>query len=117
KYRFYNPIMQNDTHIAELKRQLYQFENIPFYSIIVFYGDCNLKNISFVPKGTYVVTSSRVSEVMKHIVRENKQYNYSNLNEVIRILSEAVMNGGDLKNQIQHSKNINDMLGSNRIFD
>ncbi|MGV8090761.1 MAG: nuclease-related domain-containing protein [Mangrovibacterium sp.] len=33
KYRFYNPIMQNNNHIKDLKKQLKQFEKIPFYSI------------------------------------------------------------------------------------
>ena len=36
RYRFYNPIMQNSKHISDLKKQLRQFETIPFYSIIVF---------------------------------------------------------------------------------
>ena len=44
KYFFYNPIMQNNTHIAELRKKLSQSENIPFHSIIVFSGDCELKN-------------------------------------------------------------------------
>jgi len=48
---------------------------------------------------------------------ENPQYNYINENEVIRILSKAVLNGGILKNQIRHSENIQDMLGRNRVYD
>lgn len=31
KYRFYNPIMQNNKHIEDLRKQLKQFENIPFF--------------------------------------------------------------------------------------
>ncbi len=117
KYLFYNPIMQNNTHIVELRRQLYQFENIPFYSIVVFYGDCELKNINFVPDGTCIVKSKRVLEVVGNILRDNKPFLYTNVNEVIRILREAVTNGGMIENQIQHSKNIKDMLGTDRIFD
>ena len=36
KYKFYNPIKQNNTHITELKKTLKQFQKIPFFSIIVF---------------------------------------------------------------------------------
>ena len=42
KYRFYNPILQNSKHIQDLKNQLPQFEDIPFYSVIVFFGNCTL---------------------------------------------------------------------------
>jgi hypothetical protein len=117
KYLFYNPIMQNNTHIAELRRQLYQFENIPFYSIVVFYGDCELNNINFVPNGTFIVKSRRVLEVVRNILKDNKPIIYTNENEVVQILREAVINGGNIKNQIQHSENIKDMLGTHRVFD
>lgn len=36
KYRFYNPVMQNNNYIAELRKQLGQGDDFPFYSIIVF---------------------------------------------------------------------------------
>jgi len=117
KYLFYNPIMQNNRHIDELRKQLYQFENLPFYSIIVFYGDCELKNIKFVPNGTFIVKQKRVLEVVRNILRDNKPVLYTNESEVIRILRRAVINGGIVKNQIQHSENIKDMLGTDRVFD
>ena len=117
KYYFYNPIRQNNAHITELKKQLYQFKNIPFYSIIVFYGDSELKNINFVPDGTFIVKSKRVLEVLRDILKDNNPFIYSNVNEVIRILREAVTNGADTKNQNQHNENIKDMLGTHRVFD
>ena len=49
KYKFYNPIKQNNTHITELKKTLKQFQKVPFFSIIVFFGDCELKEINYVP--------------------------------------------------------------------
>jgi hypothetical protein len=75
------------------RRQLYQFENIPYYSIVVFYGDCVLKNINFVPNGTFIVKSKRVLEVVRNILRDNSPFLYTNQNEVVRILREAVVNG------------------------
>lgn len=116
KYHFYNPIMQNNKHIDELRKQLYQFENIPFYSILVFYGDCELKNINFVPNGTFIVKSKRVLKALRNILRDNKPVLYTNENEIIRILRGAVIKGGIIENQIQHSENIKDMLGTHRVF-
>ena len=117
KYYFYNPIMQNIKHIAELQKHLSKFDTIPFYSMVVFYGDCVFKDINFVPEGTYVLKARRVLEVLGKIMRDNKPYIYENKNEVIRVLRDAVTNGGILENRIQHNRNIRDMLGKHRIFD
>lgn len=117
KYRFYNPIMQNDKHVAELRKQLTQFGNLPLYSVVVFYGNCVLKEINFVPSGTFLVKSERVLEVVKLILRENEPVHYTNVIELFRVLKEAVTNGGIIENQVRHRENIKDMLGKHRIFD
>ena len=46
KYKFYNPIKQNNNHIKELRKTLKQFEEVPFFSVIVFFGDCELKEVN-----------------------------------------------------------------------
>lgn len=118
KYRFYNPIMQNRKHIEELRKRIRHFaNNVPFYSIVLFYGDCVLKDINFVPKGTFLVKSNRVIEVIKIITKNNEPIQYSSKYEVVKILKEAVENGGYKENQIQHIENVKDMLGKERIFD
>ncbi|GHS95766.1 hypothetical protein FACS1894207_4960 [Bacteroidia bacterium] len=116
KYRFYNPIMQNNRHIEEIGKQLKQF-NLPFYSVVVFYGNCILKDVSFIPNGTFLVKSRKVLEVMRVVKKNNEPVQYSNENEVVRILKEAVKNGENKEIQIQHIKNVNDMLGKDSIFD
>jgi len=117
KYRFYNPIMQNNKHIADLRKQLKQFNNIPFYSIVVFYGDCELKDISFVPEGTFLVKPTRVLEVINIIINKNGPVHYTDKFEVVRVLRKAVQNGENIETQTQHIENIKDMLGKHRIFD
>ncbi|RXR18264.1 NERD domain-containing protein [Flavobacterium amnicola] len=116
KYYFYNPILQNAKHIDDLKKQLKQFENIPFYSIIVFYGNCSLKEINFVPNNTFVVKSGRVLEVVEKILSESILANYSNKREIVNLLEQAVKNGENNEVILQHSKNINDMLGKERVY-
>lgn len=117
KYRFYNPIMQNNKHIAELKKSLNHSDNVPYYSIILFYGDCVLKDISFIPEGTFLVKSKRLIEVMINIRKNTEPVHYSNMNEIVRILKEAVQNGKNMENQIKHIESIKDMIGKDRIFD
>ncbi len=117
KYRLYNPIMQNSKHISDLKKKLRQFETVPFYSIIVFYGDCELKDISFVPSGTFLAKPNRVLEVIDRLMNNNEPAHYTNRYEVLQVLSEAVRNGEDEDTQLQHISNIREMLGKDRIFD
>lgn len=117
KYRFYNPIMQNNKHISKLKKNLNLFNNVPFYSIVLFYGDCVLKEVNFVPKGTFLVKSNRVKDVLRVILKQNEPIEYGNINEMLGILKEAVENGESKENQIKHIENIKDMIGKERIFE
>lgn len=116
KYRFYNPIMQNEKHIRVLRRKLNQYGEFPFYSVVVFYGDCELKQIEFVPRGAYIAKSERILEVFDTI-RKNPPVQYANEDEFILIFQEAVTNGSVERNQKQHVENIRDMLGTDRVFD
>jgi len=114
KYRFYNPIKQNNSKVQALRKRI---GNVPFYSVVVFYGDCVLKEIDFVPAGTFLVKSNRVLEVMRMIINNNESAQYASKNEVVRILKEAVTNGENKEIQNRHIDNINDMLGKDRIFE
>jgi hypothetical protein len=117
KYRFYNPVMQNNNHISELRKRL-PFYHVPTYSVVVFYGDCKLKEINFVPYGTFITKSQRVLEVIRIILRDNKPVDYTaNEGAIVCALKQAVINGGIIENQIQHTENIKGMLGKHRIFD
>ena len=115
KHRFYNPILQNAKHVQDLRRQLCQ-EKIPIFSVVVFYGDCVLKDINFVPKGTFLVKSNCTLKAIKTIVSTNAPANFYNKSEIARILNEAVNNGESEDTRTKHIENINDMLGKDRIF-
>lgn len=116
KYRFYNPVMQNNRHVSDLKNHLKHHGSIPFYSIIVFYGNCVLKDISFVPEGTFLVKPNRIPEVLEVIRKSSKPVFFPNKEHVLSVLAEAVKNGESVDVQNQHIENINDMLGKDRIF-
>jgi uncharacterized protein YraI len=117
KFRFYNPIMQNNKHISELKKNHNLFNNVPFYSILLFYGDCVLKDVNYIPKGTFLVKSKRVNDILKIILKQNEPVEYKNIDEMLGILKEAVENGESKENQIKHIENIKDMIGKERIFE
>ncbi len=117
KNRFYNPILQNNQHINHLRKQSKQFENLPFFSIIVFYGDCTLKDISFIPDDTFLVKPKRVNDVMQIIMEEKGLANYSDKREIVDVFKQAVRNGESKDIQDQHIQNIETMLGKGRIFE
>lgn len=112
KHRFYNPIMQNNKHIYRLKKYLQ--EEIPCFSIVVFFGDCELKDISFIPHNTFIVKSYKVLEVIQHILSTQKEITISE--NIPRLLNQAFDYGNDQNIRTKHIENINDMLGKDRIF-
>lgn len=117
KYRFYNPIKQNAGHIAELRKQSKQLSKIPMFSVIVFYGNCSLRDISIVPHDTYVTTAHRVLDVVDAIIDENPPANYTDKHEIVRILKSAVDNGNNEDMATKHAEQVQDMLGKDRVFD
>ena len=116
KFRFYNPILQNNTHIQQLRNKL-TLENVPMFSVVVFYGDCTFKEIEFIPNNTYLVKSKRVVEVVRSIIKNNEPAKYKNKREVVRILNEAVLNGNNPQIKENHIDRIEDMHGKHRIYD
>ena len=117
KYSFYNPIKQNKGHISSIKKSVEQFNKVPFFSVVVFYGDCEIKEIDYVPKNTFIVKPHRISEVLKLIKENNPPANYSNKQQVLSVLKRAVESGSDPKIKEQHVRNIEDKTGKGRIFD
>lgn len=116
KYRFYNPVLQNETHIKVLQKQSKQFAKLPFYSVIVFYGGSKLRDISFVPNGTFVIKPHRLKDVL-NIIFDNDDAEYTDKREVIEILKSAVANGNNADVQTEHVEQIKDMLGKDRVLD
>jgi hypothetical protein len=116
KYYFYNPILQNKKHVENIKTKLTDFQNIPFFSVVVFFGDCEFRDVSFIPNNTFLTKSPRVIDVVKKIIKENEPANYKSKRDVVNVLSSAVENGNSQKISEKHIKNIEDMLGEDRIF-
>ena len=112
KHRFYNPILQNEQHISHLKKYLQR--DIPFFSIIVFDGDCELKNINFVPQNTFVMKPHYATDIIHKISTSYPPVQYDN--DMLRLLKQAVSYGADPNIPKKHIENIRDMLGEDRVF-
>jgi hypothetical protein len=116
KNSIFNPILQNRAHVVELEKALNPVEFIPTLSVIVFYGNCVLKNIQYIPQDTYLVMSPRLKEVLTKLEQTQKYYHFKNKPEVRRILQEAVDNGKLSAVQAQHRANVQNILGTDRIY-
>ena len=67
KYKFYNSIKQVIGHIQSIKKGLNQFKNTPIFTIIVFYGECELKEINYVPEGVLIIEPHRLLDAIEQI--------------------------------------------------
>lgn len=115
KYRFYNPIFQNKKHIADLNNQLAQFKNIPFYSVVVFFGNCEFKDLRMIPDDVFLIKQREVAGVLDKILLNNPPAKYADKREVINLLSAAVQNGEDSLICEEHVRNIEDMRRRERF--
>jgi hypothetical protein len=108
KHRFYNPIMQNQKHVDVLKQQLSQFSQIPFYSVIVLYGDCELKTECILPESTFLTYSNNVLDVVETILSKDSAL-YTNKKEVVETFKKAVSNSYKKEIRRQHVTNIRNL--------
>ena len=106
KYSFYNPIFQNDGHIRSLKNQLVEYGNIPFYSLIIFCGKCEIKKVSDVPNDTMIIKSRSSIKTINTILHNNDSTSYYNLYEIREVLNNGVCNGRNKEIKSQHIQDL-----------
>ena len=69
KNQFYNPIMQNRTHMKWMAN--YVGEDIPLFSVIVFSERCELKKVTVVSEDIKVIKRDRTYAVVRDIWEKN----------------------------------------------
>jgi hypothetical protein len=106
KYSFYNPIFQNNSHIKFLKSRFSNLDDIPFYSVIVFYGDCVLKNLTQIPREINIVKSTDAIEAITNLIQTGRESTYTNLVDIVAILFESVNYGEDRDVRLHHAEYI-----------
>jgi len=115
KYKFYNPILQNKKHVEDLKK-FYHFDNIPVFSIIVFFGNCEFKNLIDLPSRTILTKSNKVIIRFNEILENNQQVKYENKWEIVSLLKQAVKNGENSIILEKHIENIQNLKTRNRFY-
>lgn len=115
KYKFYNPILQNEKHIEDLKK-IYHFDNIPVFSMIVFFGDCEFKNFINLPSRTFLTKSNNVMKRFNEILENNQPAKYENKWEIANMLKQAAKNGENLNIREKHLENIEKLKTRNRFY-
>jgi hypothetical protein len=106
KYSFYNPIFQNEGHIRSLKNQLVEYGNIPFYSLIIFYGKCEIKKVSDIPIDTMIIKSRSSIKTFNTILQNNNSSSCYNKYELRELLSNGVFNGRNKEIKSQHIQDL-----------
>jgi len=107
KYYFYNPVLQNKKHIEDLKKQLPQFSTVPFFSVIVFFGNCTFRAMSNIPNDVFFIRSSQIQETIQTIFNQNAPTEYKNKRAVYQLLKNAVLNGENEFIRNKHIDNVN----------
>ena len=106
KYTFYNPIFQNEGHIRSLKSQLDVYEDVPYYSLIVFDGGCELKKISNIPNEISIIKSNKTIKYFKDILQNQNSYLSYNITRFRDVLNIGVENGGVKEIKSQHIRDL-----------
>lgn len=114
KYKFYNPILQNKKHVEDLKK-FYHFDDIPFFSMIVFFGDCEFKNLIDLPSRTFLTKSDKVINIFNEILESNQIAKYDNKLEIANLLKQAVNNGESSIIIEKHTDNIQKLKARNSL--
>lgn len=94
KHRFYNPVMQNAGHIQAIRQCLPQNPGIPIYSVIVFYGNTELKKVTCNADNTFIIYPDKVRRLVTDILSQ-PDADYGNKYEIMALFTKAVQNGND----------------------
>ena len=106
RHQFYNPIKQNANHIEALRNTSEQLQNIPIYSIVVFYGSCTIKSLTNIPQNCWVVYDYDAARIITNIITTTPPAPYTDKWEIMRILKSGVENGGNEAIRASHLQKV-----------
>lgn len=107
KYRMYNPILQNKTHITHLQKALPP--GLPMFSAVVIYGDAEIRTPIQLSQNTYLFYANELLEIVKTI-KYTQPALFDIYNPILQsTLRAAVLNGDNpeiVRSHIEHVRNI-----------
>lgn len=92
KHRFYNPVMQNAGHIQAIRQCLPNNPDIPIFSVIVFFGNSEFKDVTCNADNTFIIYPHSIRQVVADILLQ-PDANYGNKYEIMELFTTAVQNG------------------------
>jgi hypothetical protein len=109
KNQFYNPIMQNRTHLKWMRK--FVGEDVPLFSIIVFSERCELKKVTVVSENVKVIKRDRTYATVRSIWDKNPDaVSDDKINELYEKLKE--LTNVDAAVKAAHIKNIEEKYKS-----
>lgn len=108
--KFYNPVMQNRTHIKWLGQ--YLDEKVSFFSIIAFSNRCDLKKITMESSDIYVINRDRIYATVRNIWDKSpdclSETQIASIYEKLKVLTDV-----DMSVKQAHIASINQRYGKN----
>jgi len=104
KEHFYNPIMQNASHIKHLKNLV--GKNVPMRSVIIFSDRCTLKNITIKSNDISVINHYSIAPVVTQICNQIQTtiFTETEINDIYNKLYPYTQCGYEIKRQ--HIENL-----------
>lgn len=94
KHRFYNPVMQNSGHIQAIRQCLQQNPDTPIYSVIVFFGSSEFKDVTCNANNTFIIYPRSIQQVVSEILMQPNA-NFGNKYGIMNLFTKAVQNGNN----------------------
>ena len=70
RHQLFNPVLQNRVHVNSLRQLL--GKNVKLFSIIVFVGNCVLKDITIESRGVYVIHKNEFQQTIDFLRYNNR---------------------------------------------
>ena len=112
RYEFYNPFMQNKAHVDALRSYLKEFPNLKIYSVVIFYGNCQVKLSSKLRKDCILTTSGKINYLFETIRKKDQSVNFKDRLKIHKLLLKAQMASFNKKIVKEHLKNVSRLTKS-----
>lgn len=105
KYHFFNPIYQNQLHIKVLKNVLKDYQDIPFYSYIVFGDACEFKHVELTTANNFLLhCSSLIDNILLNINNKSNKLTDHQIDNLYERLYQFTQISN--KEKMEHIENI-----------
>ncbi len=112
KYKFYNPLKQNQLHIKSYKAYLQQdLKNIPIHSVVVFGNRAVFRDIQLSSYTHCLTTQANLPYFLDHIIYNTPPVSMGEINEIYKKTIPLSRVSDDVKQQ--HIENIRSNMQAN----